>query len=182
MIRTLAALAITALVVASSSPASAAGDWIDGPRVNWNQAGMALPAAPSSPPSASRCAEVRRRPETYEDKLLAAAGWTLWGSYQAGWGMVAVKVLADFDEACRPMGYQEMVFVDGAFAGTISPVLMNARTDGAGAVLSFGSADSVVALFRRYKSGDDPCCPSAVAAVPFIIDRSGPSPVLVPTR
>lgn len=177
---------ITALSVLVGQPASAVradGSWIDGPRVNWNSPSMPIPAAPTTTgPGDARCADLRRRPETYEDKLVSAAGWTLWGSYQAGWGMVSVKALSSFDDACRPRGFQEFVFVDGVFAGTISPVLMDSRTDGAGAVLAFAGPDSVAALFRRYKDGDDPCCASGLAPITFSIDRSGPTPLLVPTR
>jgi hypothetical protein len=175
----LAVVLTLALLLPSS--ASADGSWIDGPRVNWNQAGMSVPAAPAMTADVEpRCLELRRRPETFEDKQAAAAGWSLWGSYQAGWGMVSVKVLSGFDSACRPLGFQELVFVDGAFAGTISPVLMESRTDGAGAVLAFVAPDSLAAVFRRYQPSSDPCCPSGMAAMTFTIDRSGPTPVLVP--
>jgi hypothetical protein len=144
---------------------------------------MTVPAAPTTAsPVDPRCLELRRRPETYEDKVVAAAGWTLWGSYQAGWGLVSVKALSSFDDSCRPRGFQEFVFVDGVFAGTISPVLMDSRTDGAGAVLAFIGPDSVAAVFRRYKAEDDPCCPSGMAPITFTIDRAGPAPLLVPTR
>lgn len=172
---------VLALTVSTSARVEADGSWIDGPRVNWNQAGMRIPAAPPMAADVDpRCLELRRRPESFEDKAAAAAGWSLWGSYQAGWGMVSVKVLSGFDAACRPLGFQELVFVDGAFAGTISPLPMESRTDGAGAVLSFLGPDSMAAVFRRYQSVDDPCCPSGMAAITFTIDRSGPSPVLVP--
>src|SRR5689334_7774444 len=44
-------------------------------------ADRAIPVAPMSRASGEpRCLDLRRRPETYEDKLVAAAGWTLWGS------------------------------------------------------------------------------------------------------
>lgn len=176
-------MALSVLMVPPSSLVAADGSWIDGPRVNWNQTGMTIPTAPSMSTEAdARCLELRRRPETYEDKLVAAVGWTLWGSYQAGWGMTSVKALSSFDGACRPLGFQEFVFVDGAFAGTISPVLMESRTDGAGAVLAFSAPESIAAVYRRYKSDDDPCCPSGMAAITFAIDRSGTVPLLVPTR
>src|SRR5262245_48119496 len=121
----LALLTLLTLMLLPPASANADGNWIDGPRVNWNQAGMKIPTAqPMAPDVEPRCLDLRRRPQTFEDKQAAPAGWSLWGSYQAGWGMVSVKVLSGFDSACRPRGFQELVFVDGAFAGTISPVLM----------------------------------------------------------
>jgi hypothetical protein len=173
-------VAILAILLLSPSNANADGSWIDGPRVNWNQAGLSVPAAPPMAADTDpRCLELRRRPETFEDKSATAAGWSLWGSYQAGWGMVSVKVLSGFDSACRPRGFQELVFV-GVFAGTISPVLMESRADGAGAVLAFVGSDSIAAVFRRYTATADPCCPSGMSAITFTIDRSGPTPLLVP--
>ena len=72
------AVAACALVTPLAAPAAADGSWIDGPRVNWNQAGMSVPTAPAMDAAVDpRCFELRRRPETYEDKVVAAAGWTL---------------------------------------------------------------------------------------------------------
>ena len=178
----MAALALGLLAALPWAPAGADGSWIDGPPVNWNRPGMPIPTAPPMDPAADpRCLDLRRRPETYEDKLVAAGGWALWGSYQAGWGMVSVKALSGFDGMCRPLGFQEFVFADGVFVGTISPVLMDSRTDGAGAVLAFTGPDSLAAVFRRYAPEDPLCCPSGMAALTYTIDRSGPSPLLVPS-
>jgi hypothetical protein len=178
------AVLLTGLVLMTCLPlrsAAADGSWLDGPLDNWNEAGMEIPEAPMGLMVDPLCQAQRRPPETDADEALAARGWTLLGSYQAGWGIVAVKALSGYDGMCRPIGHQEFVFVDGAFAGTISPSLMNSREDGAGAVQLVGQ-EQLTASYRRYKPEDALCCPSGSAEVVFQIDRSGTVPILVPAR
>jgi hypothetical protein len=82
---------------------------------------------------------------------------------------------------CRPAGFQSFVFVDGTFAGTISPTPMNSRTDGAGNVLSFGR-ETLVAFYVRYRPTDPLCCPSLPSSiVEFRIAHGDAGPVLIPT-
>lgn len=170
------------LALSSSGPAAADGSWLDGPRANWNRPDLPVPSAPPMDSAVDpRCLEQRRPPETAEDETLAAAGWTPYGSYRAGWGIVAVKALSGYDGMCRPMGFQELVFVDGAFAGTISPTPMDSRTDGAGGIADVIGPDRLVANYRRYAPRDPLCCPSGEVFVTFRIDRSGSVPLLEPT-
>lgn len=168
-------------VAVPTGPVAADGSWIDGPRANWNRPGMEVPKAPPMDPVVdARCLGQGRPPETYADEVVAGAGWTLYGYYKAGWGIVAVKALSGFDGMCRPMGFQELVFVDGAFAGTISPELMDSRTDGAGEVEHIFGPDGLSASYRRYTPDDPLCCPSGSSAVEFRIERSVAGPLLVP--
>ena len=51
---------------------------------------------------------------------------------------------------CRPWSYQVFVFVGERFAGTLSPVLMDARTDGAWQAVRIGSRLRLAAEFLRY--------------------------------
>jgi hypothetical protein len=43
--------------------------------------------------------------------------------------------ISGYEGMCRPTGFQPCVFVDGAFAGTISPEPMATRANGSGSVL-----------------------------------------------
>jgi hypothetical protein len=176
---------LTSLAVHSPvSGVRADGSWLDAPLDSWNAPGMPVPAPPSpAAPGATdpRCAPTHRPVETAEDGIVAAAGWTLFGTYQAGWGVTIVSGLVDHDGMCRPVGYQQFVFVDGTFAGTISPLPMNARTDGAATSAAPSvQGDGATAEFARYTDADPLCCPSATTLVEYRIDRSGPGPVLVP--
>jgi predicted secreted protein len=167
--------------IATVGPASADGSWLDGPRTNWNQAGLEIPQAPPMEPALDpRCPSQLEPPSTPEGDMLTAKGWTVFGNDIAGEGVRAVKGLSGYDGMCRPMGFQEFVFVDGMFAGTISPVLMNSRDDGVGGIDRVLGPDSIHARFLRYGPGDPLCCASGSADVTYKIDRSGPAPLLVP--
>ena len=50
------------------------------------------------------------------------------------WNRAGMPLL---DGMCRPNLYQDFVFVDGKFARTLSPSLMNARSDGASQKVRF---------------------------------------------
>ena len=52
-----------------------------------------------------------------------------------------ISGLAAYDGMCRPLGYQSFVFVDGVFAGTVSPEPMNSRTTGAATDVNLRYAD-----------------------------------------
>jgi hypothetical protein len=187
-------LLLLLLAYASLAPparsARADGAWLDqAPPANWNVAGAALPPAPPAIQVLPdpRCAVQARPPETEADRQVAGAGWTVAGDYRAGWGVQVVLGLTHYDGMCRPMQYQEFVFLDGRFAGTISPAPMDSRSDGAGeteAILP--SADPaapallVGATFRRYAAADPLCCPSASSFVTYRIERSEDGPLLVP--
>jgi hypothetical protein len=178
-------LLIGLAVCGSASDARADGSWLDAPLSAWNAPGMDVPAPPppeSAAPPDPRCERTHRAAETAEDGAVAAAGWTLYDAYQAGWGVKIVAGLVGHDGMCRPLSYQQFVFVDGVFAGTISSLPMNARTDGAASSAApSAQGEGVTAQFARYTGADPLCCPSATTVVDYRIDRSGPSPVLVPT-
>ena len=114
-----------------ASPAWAQDEtWLDGDLASWNTPGMAIPAAPTIDGNPDpRCVERERPAETAEDDALIAEGWHLFLPYQRGWGVTLISGLASYDGMCRPLGYQSFVFVDGVFAGTVSPEPMNSRTD-----------------------------------------------------
>jgi LppP/LprE lipoprotein len=169
------------LGAARPGPMLADGSWLDQPLANWNSPGMELWAAPASGgPTNPNCADQGRPAETDADAAVAEAGWTVYGSYTGGWGVLVVRGLSGLDGMCRPLGYQEFVFVDGVLAGTLSPMPMDSRTDGAGDLAALQNADELTATFQRYAPTDPACCPSSQRSVTYTIDRSGPAPVLVP--
>lgn len=179
----LLAITVCAVLLLGATPvATADGSWLDAeqPAV-WNSAGMPPPPGPPPAELASidpRCLTQARWPETEEDDAVVAAGWLLSGAYQSGWGMRIITAAGGFDGMCRPLGYQGFVFVDGQFAGTLSPVAMNSRTDGAAGNPTISGADRIVATFSRYADTDPLCCPSRLTYAAFRIDRSAGAPVL----
>lgn len=167
-------------------PQSAAADgaWIDAQTIAvWNAPGQPVPEAPAfSDPGipGNPCGRDERPAETVEDNAVAAAGWHLFGAYQGGWGVYIVTGLAGYDGMCRPMQYQSFVFVDGEFAGTLSPEPMDSRTDGAASQPTlFG--DTINLSFSRYAASDALCCPSRTSYVQFKVERQGPGPVVYAT-
>ena len=174
----LAALAAFSL----TPPAHADGGWLDRPLVNWNRPGMAIPKAPPPDPFADpRCGQFARPVETTEDIAVASAGWTLFNTYQGGWGVKVLSGLSGYDGMCRPFAYQTFVFVDGVFAGTVSPDVMSSRTDGAAVMTSLQpDGEMITAEFVRYTDNDPLCCPSRRSSVTYRIDGGGGRPVLTP--
>ncbi|MCI0545880.1 MAG: LppP/LprE family lipoprotein [Candidatus Rokubacteria bacterium] len=184
-----AAGALIVLLVGSAPPAAgqgpATGAWLDhSPPVNWNTPGARLPAprpVEAEAETRARCAGTLRRVTMREDRALARAGWRLVGPYQHFSGTSVVTGSSGWDGMCRPLGYQVFVFVDGILAGTLSPVLMDSRTDGAESRLFLFQATELSAEFLRYREADPLCCPSRVSRVTYRIERTGKTPILVPT-
>lgn len=178
--RLLTALLLTSLLITPAT-ATAQDSWLDAPLAGWNTPGGALPVAPPADPMVNpRCADSARPPETDQDAAVAAAGWRLSGPYQGGWGIMLVLGAASFDGMCRPVQFNQFVFVDGQFAGTVSPTTMTSRLDGVGAIATLGSGTRLSASFARYAAEDPLCCPSGNSFVQYRIDRTEAGPVLVP--
>lgn len=178
----LAILATTLPGVEPIAQAQDSGAWLDQPLVGWNQAGMPIPLA--APPTGAflnpSCATTLRWAETPGDQALADAGWSLQAPYLSGWGMMSVYGATAYDGMCRPLGYNAFVFVNGMFAGTISPELMDSRTTGAGTVTGMQNG-RVNARYVRYAPTDPLCCPSMGAVdVTFEVQSTQDGPVLVP--
>jgi hypothetical protein len=174
-----------------SRPAEADGAWLDQqPLANWNTAGAAIPQSPPRSNPIIPCPPIGRAPQTNEDRQVAAAGWTLFGSFQGGYGVMVVLGPTDFDGMCRPLGFQTFVFFLEAFIGTTSPVLMDSRSDGAqGQVfispptddgLSAAAMPSLTASFSRYTASDPLCCPSSTSTVQYSVVHTSTGWVLTP--
>ena len=82
---------------------------------------------PSRSASTRRSSRTRRRRQALVD-----AGWSLFNAENAtGAPFEILSGQANADGMCRPTDYQLFVFESGVFAGTLSPDLMDSRTDGA---------------------------------------------------
>jgi hypothetical protein len=172
------------LLLGTALPSIADGSWLDGDLSSWNAAGRAIPAAPGEafvPGGMESCQPSVRPAETPEDVQVADRGCLLTAPYQLGWGIAVIEGFLRFDANCRPVSYQQFVFVDGVFAGTLAPEAMLPRTDGALFDLWIGP-DEVGALYDRYAPGAGLCCPSAQTRVPFVVERTATGPVVTPTH
>lgn len=155
-------------------------NWLDSPKPStWNTPAQAIPSAPKVQGNADpRCRDSARPPQLPEDKLVRERGWNLAGAFQGGWQIVVIRGAAAYDGMCRPLQYQDFVFVRGAFAGTLSPRPMDSRSDGAIADVSLQGGTSLTAQYTRYAKSDPLCCPSRTTSVVF--DVAGDKPVVRP--
>src|SRR5215213_7884897 len=162
-----------AALAAALLPATAlaGGGWIDGGATGWNGPGGGVPGSPgANAGDTERCAAILRGPETGEDQAVQEMGWALYGAPAGDFGIRIVSAMLGADSDCRPLGFQDFIFVEGAYAGTISPELMDSGTDGARAEIGVPSGDLVAARFERWDGSS--------TWVNYYIDR-GASPVLI---
>jgi hypothetical protein len=192
--RALAAATVGAalvLLALGGRPAEADGAWLEQqPLDNWNMAGADLPQAPPPTSPIPACPPTIRAPQTHEDRQVAAAGWGLVGSFQGGYGVMVVLGASGVDGMCRPLGFQTFVFFLEHFIGTLSPVLMDSRSDGVQQQVTLspplhdglgpGSMPSLTASFARYTADDPLCCPSATSTVVFTLVHTPSGWVLTP--
>ncbi|MEM9120669.1 MAG: LppP/LprE family lipoprotein [Cyanobacteria bacterium P01_F01_bin.56] len=156
------------------------GSWLD-TATNWNTPGADMPIAPNLEFSnLSECERSFRPPRLYEDALVEAAGWTLSGPAYIFGDVTVITGMANADGMCRPFSYQVFVFADGDFAGTLSPVLMDSRTDGSLFNVFLYSNDLLNASFNRYGPEDALCCASAESNLFYEIEETTEGAVLVP--
>ena len=136
----------------------------------WNAPGRSIPAAPRIEDAIdARCRETSRPPELEADERLRAQGWDPVGPYHGGWQVLVVQATAGYDGMCRPRQYQDFVFVRGVLAGTLSPVPMDSRADGALGQVFLQSGSRLTAEYARYLDKDPLCCPSRTTSVVFDI-------------
>ena len=160
--------------------------WLNGPVIgtpNWNIAGAPVTPAPLVPSLAPEVCVARERPSaTLEERQVAGGGWRLvdyWQSQRLGDVAVVMAIIAH-DGMCRPLGYNAFVFSGGRFAGTVSPVPMSSRDDGAlsrpPALLASGRLEG---SFVRYAPSDPLCCPSRPAvSVVYRVEQTEAGPLL----
>lgn len=180
------ATAASDLAATTPTPAKAPdAAWLDPPFVNWNAPGQQVPKAPQitvDDATKERCKVQNRPPACDEDRAVAAAGWTLFGPLQTFGKATMISGMATVDVGCRPVSMQTFVFLDGKFAGTVSPKPMESRTDGAQRLAFLTGEDFLFGEFARFAPADELCCPSRFATVTFRIESQPEGPVLVPLQ
>jgi hypothetical protein len=173
----------SALLLGAQSAAAQSGGWLDKPLSPWNLAAAGAPKAPApkgDSPSDPRCAGPVGEPETPMERVVAEAGWFLFSKARVKGDTTVLLAEASVDGMCRPWDYQAFVFVKGRFAGTLSPVLMDSRTDGALSEVRLLSPTSIEVVFLRYVDADPLCCPSRLTTVRYRVERRGKGRVVVP--
>jgi LppP/LprE lipoprotein len=170
----LSAVAIVSWTHARSQPAAVS--WLDAPHIEpWNRPGMSIPIAAQGQKNPDpRCRELTRSPQSEEDRQLRARGWDLIGPPTAHRQIRVIGGAANYDGMCRPLEYQQFVFVRGVFAGTLSPQAMDSRTDGALGHVTILSDRKLQAEYLRYTATDPLCCPSSTTSVVFDIEKDPP--------
>ena len=123
-----------------------------------------------------------REPETAAERDVVGAGWSLYSPARVKGRTTVLLADAAVDGMCRPWDYQAFVFVRDDFAGTLSPIPMDSRSDGVESRLELTGPAELAAEFARYEAADPLCCPSRLSRVTYRIERSGGHPVLVPVR
>lgn len=171
-------LAVVVSVSAAAEPTP--GSWLDsGSLESWNHPGLSLPQAPLARKNPDpRCGQLARAPGSAEDRQLRAQGWDLIGAPTEGAGVRVVGAASDYDGMCRPRQYQFFVFSGGTFAGTLSPALMDSRTDGALNGVTLQGGRKLQARYARYAAADPLCCPARTTTVLFSL--AGDPPILTP--
>ena len=157
------------------------GAWLD-EDTNWNQADADIPQAPTYADgnNLENCGRTFRQATLPEDDLVEAAGWTLSGPAQVFNDTTVVTAMADADGMCRPLDYQVFVFSDGEFAGTLSPILMDSRTDGSLYNVDLYNENNLRASFNRYTPDDPLCCASGQSWLFYTIEAADDGPVVMP--
>jgi len=136
---------------------------------------MPVPSAPQGQKNLDpRCRESMRVPASAVDQQVRAGGWDLVGPTLESEQIRVLVGTANYDGMCRPRQYQEFVFVHGIFVGTLSPLPMDSRTDGALGRVTIPTANRVQAEYSRYGAADPLCCPSRITTVAFEIEKEPP--------
>lgn len=178
---------VSVVVSVLAEQTHAQDSWLERPLVNWNRESGRLPRLPQ--PSAAlaesadtkRCRQQVRQPASAAERALARRGWAMYGPVYSYDLTRIVTALSGFDGMCRPLGFQAFVYWEGRYAGTLSPVPMDSRTDGSLTDIHLSSATNISVDFARYKESDALCCPSRISSVVYNLRRDD-IPTLTPTN
>jgi hypothetical protein len=174
-LRSIALSLIAVVFLGAAGAQMPAGNWLDSNSLTaWNRPGTPIPYAPERQNPDPRCRALARSPHSDEEGQLRTHGWDLVGPPSAAKDIEVIAATADYDGMCRPRQYQSFVFVHGVFAGTLSPHLMDSRTDGALSQVTIESDRKLRAKYLRYASTDPLCCASRTTTVTFAIDAGPP--------
>lgn len=180
MRRTLAFILV--VILRTADAAAQSSGWLDRPTENWNRPGDVLPKAPQGfdwARAAKTCKSCFRAARSPEERAVASMGWHIINSSSDSRGLVVVLGASALDGMCRPEQYHEFVFSRRKYAGTLSPVRMDARTDGESRGVSFPGGARIVVEFSRYAEDDALCCPSRISIATFEVGDVAGKPVVV---
>ena len=180
-------LALLALpAIAQNGPAAT---WLDSAPAQWNRPGASFPLPAIVGSGRPQDMEKNVTPEYCkahqppvslpEERVVAGAGWLVFPSSKGNDGLTVVGGALSEDGMCRPDAYQFFVFVRGNFAGTLSPNLMGARSDGSVNKVSFPGRGKILAMFSRYSAADPLCCPSRLSEATYGIRQETGKPVVI---
>lgn len=157
------------------------GSWLDRPLANWNKnlSELPPPASQADREIQARCPNLIRQPDTLYERRMVSAGWMLYGGIQSYGLTQVVTALSGADGMCHPMGHQAFVFVDNNYAGTLSPVEMDSRTNGDLTTIRFPGATSISAEFVRCRGGESLCIPTRISYVTYEVSGNQ-APVVTP--
>jgi hypothetical protein len=183
-------LIIAALLIAGAATLSAqlAAAWLDRPLAAWTQSGAGVPASRIAADSQATLERRCGAPQSASPGVLDAVRKARWVPYLhndqaiAANGIEVIGGMTGATPGCEPLYFNLFVFVDGTFAGTVSPVMMAPSRDGAAGAVRITGADSLSVEFARFMPGDSECCPSSRVRVSYRIDKSGSGMSLVPTE
>ena len=152
---------------------------------------VAQASLPASPLTADSYAGLEKRcgtPRTASPESITAlrrARWVPFLHLDQAITRNGIEVVGGMTAAapgCEPERFNLFVFVEGAFAGTVSPAAMTPSRDGAAGAVRITGADTITVEFARYLPGDSECCPSSRDRVSYRIDKTGAGPTLVKTE
>jgi hypothetical protein len=186
--RVLAAAILWVLTpTAASAQEAHASSWLDRPLVNWNKPGDKVPAPPADGETKQalikRC-QLTPPLATMAEKAVDSAGWIPFWNVDQQLVRDGVEIIGGMraaDGMCRPAQYHLFVFVDGHFAGALSPTPMTSRLDGSSGAVRM-PLPLLTAEFARYAPSDPLCCPSSRVTVRYRLDRTPAGPVVVPVE
>ena len=184
MLRTASLLLLVVFGIAAQPPQKPL--WLDAAPKPWNRPGGKVPRAEKllrrneDELLLKMCQARIRKPATPQEVEVAGKGWMLFASWRDGSGrdIIVVGAMANFDGMCRPDLYQDFVFVNGVYAGTLSPLPMNARSDGSSATVAFPEPGKIYAEFARYSAKDPLCCASRISEATYEIQDVRGKPVV----
>ena len=166
--------------------AQAGASWLDRPMTSWNPPASVVPAAQAGTESQGalqrRCGSNALSSSTTAE-MLRTAGWVPFLHFDSAIARDGVEVIGGMTTAgpgCEPTIFNLFVFVDGRFAGTISPAVMTQSRDGVAGAVRLTAPDSLTAEFARYTPNDTECCPSSRVRVTYRIEHTGSQAALVP--
>jgi hypothetical protein len=175
-------LVLTVMLLGANATAAPSqdGTWLD-ESMNWNTPGTEIPEAPiQDGNNLVNCEHTVRSPSLPEDVLVKAAGWTLTGPAEIYDGTTVIMGMANADGMCRPSQYQVFVFTNGEFSGTLSPLVMDSRTDGSLADYNLYREGEIDAVFNRYQPDDPLCCASGESRIFYEVEATNEGSVVVP--